>query len=669
MKPINQTSTFSNIIFPILFAILGLYFGVMPYFHWDLSRIPGDFGDARFNYYVLEHGYRYFTGQISDYWNAPFMYPYKNVTALSDNLLGTVPVYIIFRVFKLDVETSFQLWIITLFVLNYFSCYYVLKKWGFLSTVAAVCAFIYGFGLYNHGQIFHIQMFPRFIAPLTIYWAIRFIQTSEMKFFAFLLFGMIYQFYCGIYLGFFLFYFILFLFISALIVNRRLPFQIQSRQIIYYIVTITVSIALLLPLFLPYIQTTQQVGSRAYIDSLNSLPRLRSYFFTSPASITWNFLYPYTAFKFINWWNHLLFPGIIPWLGVLLSPLVYLKMKKNEGSSKVLLLLIITFVLSFIFCINFKGYSLYKLIFMIPGFSSMRSVDRIINIQIILFLFLTAFSLNYLLQQIRFKMVFVVFLTIAVVTDNLFTPEPHRSISKTEAQANVKYYHKIISEQIQPNYKAVSVFPIEMALTKKEYINITAVTQTISIMLACQELNLKCVNGYSGFNPGSFLNLFEYPDSSNLNKWCMENGIAITDIQVMNDLENGGYYCDTIQIMTRDSMYWCWDKNYNNYIMANRKNPMSWESFSAIKLQSGKTLLSSLDLEYLKVDPFNKRLIGIKNSFINSDLLTFKPCDNSDRYYMNIYGKFVTVNKDTREIFLTDIPDEQFSEFYIKVLR
>ena len=103
MKPTKAAFNFSNFSVPILFMLMGLYFGVMPYFHWDLSRIPGDYGDARFNYYVLEHGYSYLSGKISEYWNAPFMYPYKNVMALSDNLLGTLPIYALFRFFNADV--------------------------------------------------------------------------------------------------------------------------------------------------------------------------------------------------------------------------------------------------------------------------------------------------------------------------------------------------------------------------------------------------------------------------------------------------------------------------------------------------------------------------------------------------------------------------------------
>ncbi|HOZ82868.1 MAG TPA: hypothetical protein PKU82_08080, partial [Bacteroidia bacterium] len=244
-----------NKLIPVFMMLAGIYFGVMPYFGWDMGRIPGDLGDARFNYYILEHGYQYLTDQIHGFWDASSMYPYKNVIALSDNLIGTMPIYAIFRVFNVDRETSFQLWIIVLFLLNYWSCFYVLKKFGINNLIAASCAFIYGFGLYNHGQIFHIQVFPRFIAPLVIYWSIRFIQTLKSRYFTFLLLGLAYQFYCGIYLGFFLAYFIMFLFIAAFIVNLKLPFELNKKALLNYTLSIIGTIIVLLPLFLPYIHS------------------------------------------------------------------------------------------------------------------------------------------------------------------------------------------------------------------------------------------------------------------------------------------------------------------------------------------------------------------------------------------------------------------------------
>jgi hypothetical protein len=658
----------TNLLFPVLMMIAGIYFGVIPYFHLDLSRIPGDYGDARFNNYILEHGYLFFTGKISEYWNAPFFYPFKNVIALTDNLLGSLPIYVIFRSFAFDRETAFQLWLITICILNYWAGYYLFKKLSGNTIIAACCAFIYGFGLYNHGQIFHAQVFPRFIAPLVIYWTIQFLQTKKPSYLFYFLLGLAYQFYCGIYLGFFLLYFIIFLFLSYIIIYRKLPFKTDFRSVKMYLAGIFVMVVALLPLFLPYIHISHIVGDRSYDYSLNSLPRFRSYFFTSPAATIWKFLYPFTAFKFILWWNHLLFPGIIPWLGVFISPIILLYQFKKKRLDPLFLLLFITFILSFIFCINYKNYSLYKIIYLIPGFSSMRSIDRIINIQILFFLMLTAFVLKHLYTKVKFPFIFILLLPLLTIIDNLFVPEPHKSFAKSDAQIEVQYFKKIISELHDSHSEAISFYPVDLALSKTENKNIAAVFNTLSIMLACQELNIKCVNGYSGFNPGSYLAYFENPSKQNLERWCTENNEPVSKVQPMNDIETGFFEQDTIQIRTTDSMYWCMDKNYNNFFMANRKEALSWDTFIAIKFKSGQTLLSTLDQIYCKVDPFNKRLIGYKSTIANADLISIIPKD-STLFAIKVYEYYATVNQNSREVQITDSLDNHFSIFTINPVK
>lgn len=75
--------------------LLGLWLVVLKEFgpHWEW--VPGDMGDGRFNNYILEHFFLWLKGTVpaSSYWNAPFFYPYQNVTGFSDNLLGAAPIY------------------------------------------------------------------------------------------------------------------------------------------------------------------------------------------------------------------------------------------------------------------------------------------------------------------------------------------------------------------------------------------------------------------------------------------------------------------------------------------------------------------------------------------------------------------------------------------------
>ncbi len=87
-----------NKLIPVgIFLLVGLWFVVIKPLGPGLSLVPGDLGDARFNNYILEHFYQWVIGRVSDYWNAPFFYPFQNVFAFSDNLLGAVPLYTFFR--------------------------------------------------------------------------------------------------------------------------------------------------------------------------------------------------------------------------------------------------------------------------------------------------------------------------------------------------------------------------------------------------------------------------------------------------------------------------------------------------------------------------------------------------------------------------------------------
>ncbi len=42
----------------------GLYFMPIAVFESNLSKMPGDLGDTRFNNYILEHGHKYLTEKL-----------------------------------------------------------------------------------------------------------------------------------------------------------------------------------------------------------------------------------------------------------------------------------------------------------------------------------------------------------------------------------------------------------------------------------------------------------------------------------------------------------------------------------------------------------------------------------------------------------------------------
>lgn len=169
---------------PFLFGLfLGLTFTVSSFIGFDFSSFPGDLGDARFNNYLLEHCHKFFIGEHDSFWNAPFLYPEENIITYSDNLVGTAPLYSIFRLLNFSMISAFQLWIISLFILNYY-CAYAFFRWLLKNRYSAVIgAFIFAFSIGLHSQISNVQTFPRLFVPLAIWCALLFIKNCEIKYF------------------------------------------------------------------------------------------------------------------------------------------------------------------------------------------------------------------------------------------------------------------------------------------------------------------------------------------------------------------------------------------------------------------------------------------------------------------------------------------------------
>ena len=58
-----------------------------------LALVQGEWNDARFNNFVLEHGYRWLLRAPEDtrFWDVPAFFPVPNAAAYSDVLLSVAP--------------------------------------------------------------------------------------------------------------------------------------------------------------------------------------------------------------------------------------------------------------------------------------------------------------------------------------------------------------------------------------------------------------------------------------------------------------------------------------------------------------------------------------------------------------------------------------------------
>lgn len=625
-------------LLPIVLLFAGLLLFPVSMMNRDFSRIPGDKGDARFNNYILEHGYKYAKGEVPDYWDAPFLYPHRNTIALSDNLLGTLPVYIFFRSLKCDKETSFQWWFLSMFALNFLGCYLALRKWSGNVLLSSCGAYIYAFSIYLLGHINHVQILPKFIAPLVLFWLWQYLSKKRIVSLAFAVTGLTYQFYCGMYLGFFLFYVMLFMIISYLVIFRDTEIFkqfIQRKTALTIGGIIVVNLALLYPMLSHYIPVSGQLGFRSFNEISLYLPRWSSYFFSTPESYLWNNLSYHLRDSEVYWWENFLFCGILPWIAVLLLPVLWLHKEVKMETKKFLGFLVATFFLCVLFSIKFDGFTFYKLIVNMPGFGSMRSINRIINIIIIFQIVIFVFVFKGLQEKYKLAGKVMLFLPLMVVIDNSVTYW-ERTFSKVEVQNEVKAVADRIAAQQNPSYKAI-------AYQHKNFFG-KETPSHLNVMLACQDLNIKCVNAYTGLFPPNFQGFADTEGIDSLYRWMNYNHSDTSGIQIITEFDfsfrhrqHGRLISSNDKVVLRDSTgggrlyvgaekdavgeYWdiitkqdgkkiirsqddkfvCAELSSVGEIVSNRDAPGYWESFIFEDVKDGFIIIKAANEKYIGI--------------------------------------------------------------------
>lgn len=646
---------------PFLLLLCGLYLVPISIFELDFSKIPGDFGDARFNNYILEHGYKFITGRVNSYWDAPFMFPYKSSISFSDNLLGTVPIYSIYRILNFSRETSFQLWLLTMFLLNYTITYFVLKKWSQNSILAAVGSYIFAFSILLVGNIYNVQTMPRFIIPLLFYWGWLYLKEKKIIHLYGLGIGLVYQFYCGIYLGFFTFYVLIFFVISYFLVFKDKEFLLQFKQktiLLKTLVAITVSSILLLPLMIPYFENSKINGFRSFEEVIATIPTIRSYFFTSKEPILWQILSEHGT-KLNLYWCHFLFIGALPWIAIMISPIVLFSKKVTKSNKQLLLVIILGLALSMFFTLNFNSWTPYKLIYKLPGFSSMRSINRIINTEILYFILILVFVFKELITiNKNFKLIILI-LPILVVFDNLIYPQKIMRFDKKESINEINFVKKNILLQNIKHLPNIAYLPLKNIEDQN-------IITHLNVMLATQELGLSCINAYSGSLPkglGDFCNKMDY---FTFNEWLKICNYDPKNVQIINDIGLNEINREQIALQSvKTSKYMCTDQSVGNQIIANRDNAYGWETYDMILLKDSNAILISNNKLFLNVQESDSRIIAskdfqTKNNFLfkiikqGGNNIALKTQNNQYLYVNTIdSGLYANSNKVTeKELFI-----------------
>lgn len=160
-----------NGLWPWLLWMGGMVASLGPMLVTGLGRVTASRGDPRLIHYALEHSWRWIIRHPlhRSFWDPPIYYPYRDVAAFTDVLLGAGPLYWPWRALGIEPVTAFQLWEAAAWSSGFLCAYLLLRRsLGFGTAAAAVGAYLFAFGNFRLANHLHPQLLPQYAVLLGV---------------------------------------------------------------------------------------------------------------------------------------------------------------------------------------------------------------------------------------------------------------------------------------------------------------------------------------------------------------------------------------------------------------------------------------------------------------------------------------------------------------------
>jgi hypothetical protein len=477
---------------------LVLLAGLLTAFHPTLlsgfARLQTDPGDTLLNAYVLEHSWRWLTkpDYIGTHWSPPFFHPQQLVLAYSENLLGTAPLYWLFRT-ACPAMLSYQLWMMLVTVLTYLSMAAVLRRFGVGHLLAALGGFVFAFGLPRVTQIGHQQLLPHLFAPWAVLSAWTVLHRPTLGAFAGLLAATFAQLLTSIYLGWFLLLGSLLFGVVTLVGNWRLWRLLAeyAKRRWPAMVGLTVIWAGLGALLLAPYREANRGFRRDYAEVLALTPRPATWLASAPQGVWYEWLPRRGREAASELW---IFPGLVP-LTVAACGLA-------TGRKR---LMVLTAVLLALVAMRWGDWSAWRAVFRwVPGGDGIRAVGRVVFTVELFALIGGLVALDGLLRRLRFGGMIAAYLLVLGVAEQLpIRPLPSFEVAPWQARVAA------LRDRLTPGTVAYIDLPPERPYWEAQ----------VTAMWAGLEANVPVVNGYSGRYPNGYPDWTRSMTVAELTEW------------------------------------------------------------------------------------------------------------------------------------------------------
>ena len=492
------------------------------------EEIPGDLGDARLVNLILEHNWQSFTGKQNLISPSQF-YPKEHTIFYSHNLWGVTPLYGIFRMLGMSVESSYQSWFVLICLLNSVCFLFLLRKLE-INTFIAVPLTIVGVAsgalVYKTGHPQLLSIFPFF---LSLIFLLSFLRKFKFSSFTFFVLFYVYQHYCSIYQGFFAtlifasFTILYFCFYGA---ERKRLFSYFGDKKKYLVLTILTTILLLFILYFPYYLISKIHGTRNINELQLLAPELGSWFSANPYSFI------YSNLNFISSernaiWENWFFSGFTGYIiSVAFLFYFFLKRPKLSWINTVALCLIFSHFFLFFLVTNFFGSEFNLWISIAEYVKPLRAIRAFGRIFILLTSIQTiaiAIILNYFLKKIegaKFAKSIILIAPLTFLFESLSIGQT--TYNKKEAQDRVIGLAE--SLKVSKDYEAFIYAPGVVIHPWVSHLD----AWNVSL-----HRGIPCLNGYSGHSPKTHVKFLSSPTKENAIELIQRRGFDHQKIAIL----------------------------------------------------------------------------------------------------------------------------------------
>jgi hypothetical protein len=501
------------------------------------------------------------------------------------------------------------------------------------------------------------------MVPLAFWFLWRYLGSGGLKWFALVVLAVVYQFYCGMYLGFMLVYGLFFLALGHLVFLRHPGWWkrfLWWRYALGWILVLACGAALLAPVALPYqrmqalvLQT--ETGVRTFADISGSLPRPIAFFLQPSgrgvvADVRGNRIGCYTQ---------LVGPDAVcrrPAVaghccrgGAGFAQAGYTCAAFHPCHASFLVL----FQLAFLH--GHCGVFPLPMVFELPGFSSLRSVDRIINVQVMFFVLLFVFALRPLFAAPRRAWLTALLLPLLVVQDNRWDMASQMRFNKRDAQELVTEVQRRITRE----YKGSKMYD---AIAYTPYFGIAGPGEThdrliklhLTAMLAAQDLGIPTVNAYTGYYPDKYMGFFDGLDSAMLMRWTTFYGVPADRVQQIDGLAPSIVKSDTVRLRAESGAWVAIASSGDRTATADRDSLGPWESFLRLRTGDGRVAFFCTNGSFLCAElEEQQQLAATAMDLGDYGLFTSEPQGDGTIALKANNGLYVTVDSVTNTLFAT----------------